>query len=105
MLEQRAAQPSSDHASPSVDSRRYLSWRGAQTSLSPSEVRILHALLNATSRVVGRAELAQSANSDARRGLDAHMYRLRIKLQELPGLTLETVPKRGFRLLVCRSDA
>jgi hypothetical protein len=28
------------------------------------------------------------------------MYRLRMKLREMAGLTLETVPKRGFRLMV-----
>ena len=70
------------------------------TTLSPSEVRILHALVEAPASVVGRATLAAIANTDARRGLDAHMYRLRLKLRGLPGLMLETVPKRGFRLVV-----
>ena len=105
MLEQRTRPLASGPAAPTVDTHRYLAWRGAQMSLSPSEVRILHALINAGPRVVGRAELAKIAETDVRRGLDAHMYRLRHKLLEMPGLTLETVPKRGFRLLVCSADA
>ena len=91
-------------ATPYLDRRQYLAWRSVQTSLSPSELRILNALLAAASRVVGRSELARTAGTDARRGLDAHMYRLRLKLRDLPGLTLETVPKRGFRLLAPVSD-
>ena len=83
-----------------IDRHRGLAWGGAATTLSPTEVRILHALVDATARVVGRSELAAVANTDARRGLDAHMYRLRMKLRDMPGLTLETVPKRGFRLIV-----
>jgi DNA-binding winged helix-turn-helix (wHTH) protein len=101
MLDQRTVQLTSQAGEPWVDSRRHLAWQGTETSLSPSEVRILRALLSASSRVVGRMELADVADTDARRGLDAHMYRLRHKLQEFPGLILETVPKRGFRLLVC----
>jgi DNA-binding winged helix-turn-helix (wHTH) protein len=92
---------SSDPASPPSARHRTPAWRDTLTSLSPSEMRILNALLEAPARVVGRDELARAAATDARRGLDAHMYRLRHKLHSLPGLTLETVPKRGFRLVVC----
>ena len=68
--------------------------------LSPAEARILATLLRAQSKVVPRDELALAAASQARHGLDSHMYRLRQKLNQVEGWRLETVPKRGFRLLV-----
>jgi DNA-binding winged helix-turn-helix (wHTH) protein len=89
---------------PQIDRHRCLAWAGVATMLSPSEVRILHALFDATSRVVGRTELAALADTDPRRGLDAHMYRLRMKLRDMPGLTLETIPKRGFRLTIAAPE-
>jgi DNA-binding winged helix-turn-helix (wHTH) protein len=32
------------------------------------------------------------------------MYRLRMKLRDMPGLTLETIPKRGFRLTIAAPE-
>jgi DNA-binding winged helix-turn-helix (wHTH) protein len=86
---------------PELDGEGILCWGEVQAVLSPAEARILSVLLAAPARVVTRDELAATACTEVRRGLDTHIYRLRHKLRVFHGLELETVPKRGFRLNLC----
>ena len=76
----------------------WMQWGDRHTTLSPAEARIVRELLTCRSRVVTRRELALAVGTEIRRGLDAHIYRLRQKLRVFYNLELETVPKRGFRL-------
>jgi DNA-binding response OmpR family regulator len=75
---------------------------GKQIALSATEVRILAELVRARGAAVSRDELARAIDGDrfAGRALDAHVYRLRRKLRDVPGAHLETVRQRGFRLQV-----
>ena len=81
-----------------LDATGLMQWGDRQTNLSPAEARMVHELLSRRSTVVSRHELAMRAVTEVRRGLDAHIYRLRQKLSVFYNLELETVPKRGFRL-------
>jgi DNA-binding response OmpR family regulator len=78
-----------------------MDWGDRHADLSPAEARIVRELL--TSRaVVTRRRLAMMAGTEVRRGLDAHIYRLRHKLSVFYNMELETVPKRGFRLNISK---
>ena len=81
-----------------LDATGYLQWGDRQASLSPAEARMVGELLRTRTGVVSRRQLAMLAGTEVRRGLDAHIYRLRHKLSVFGNMELETVPKRGFRL-------
>ena len=81
-----------------LDNTGYMQWGDRETSLSPAETRMVRELLSTRTGVVSRRQLALLAGTEVRRGLDAHIYRLRHKLSVFYNLELETVPKRGFRI-------
>ena len=96
----RGIPASSGAGLPHPDCELRLQGSAGSVVLSPAEARILATLLRAQCRVVPRDQLALAAASQAGHGLDSHMYRLRQKLTQVRGLRLETVPKRGFRLVM-----
>jgi DNA-binding response OmpR family regulator len=89
-----------------VDLRNFEAWQGSQRlALTPTELRILAALVGADGDVVTKHELqlaawgTAGAHEDNR--LQAHMRRLRSKLGEVPGdgaCRVRTVRGVGFRL-------
>jgi DNA-binding response OmpR family regulator len=89
-----------------VDLRNYEAWRGSQRlALTPTEIRVLGALVGAQGDVVTKHDLQRAAwgtagaHDDNR--LQAHMRRLRSKLDGAvgdPGCRVRTVRGVGFRL-------
>jgi DNA-binding winged helix-turn-helix (wHTH) protein len=77
-----------------------LVWTDRFVPLSVTEVQIAQRLLVESGRVVSLSELNRviSRPLSDRRAIEAHLYRLRKKLQEIPVLELETVRQRGYRL-------
>ncbi len=69
------------------------------TSLSPSEARVLHALVDARGAVVGKRALGRLAgvDSDDPHATEVIVARLRRRLGDDAAL-VETVPRRGYRL-------
>lgn len=71
--------------------------------LSPLPARILAALVRANGAVVESRALREAIWGDAaveERNLNQQIYVLRRALQREPGLSIENVPRRGYRLLV-----
>ncbi len=80
-----------------------LEVHGRTVPLSVTEHRLLERLLLRPGAPVTRAELLRTlgdgADNDSR-ALDAHIYRLRRKLCDIPGVHLETLRQRGFSLRI-----
>lgn len=76
-------------------------WKNIEVPLTPSEADIIRRLYEREGTIVSREELAAIAGcSPSRsRALDAHVHRLRQKL-EIPGVELLTERQRGFRLVL-----
>mgnify|MGYP002078269196 FL=1 len=76
-------------------------WKGVDVVLTPTEAEILRRLYQHEGNVVSREELAAIAgcNATQSRALDAHIHRLRQKL-EIPGVELVTERQRGFGLVL-----
>jgi hypothetical protein len=76
-------------------------WKGSQVTLTDTEASLLQRLLEMVGSVVVREELARLAGvrSEGSRALEAHVHRLRQKLQ-IPGVELLTERQRGFRLVL-----
>jgi len=85
---------------PEIDDSSF-SWKGYQVCLTPTESAVIHRLYEHEGSVVGRDELARIAgvNSTGSRALEAHIHRLRQKL-DVPGVDLLTERQRGFRLVL-----
>lgn len=88
-----------------------LEVRGRSVPLSMKEHRLLARLLARPGAPVTRADLELAiadgpteADRAAGRALDAHVYRLRRKLHDVPGLRLETLRQRGFSLQLELAD-
>lgn len=98
-LERREAQDGAMLASPEVHDDG-LSWAGGFVPLSATEVRLTRRLLEDADRLVSRSELNRVIGHCAseRRAVEAHLYRLRHKLREVPVLELRTIRQRGYRL-------
>jgi DNA-binding response OmpR family regulator len=79
-------------------------WRGQHVSLSAAELRLFARLLRARGATLSRWEMGEALGSleagASSRALDAHIYRIRRKLRDLPGMQLETVRQRGARLRI-----
>jgi DNA-binding response OmpR family regulator len=73
-----------------------------RVALTGSEAGLLACLLAAGPRVVSRAELTKALwgvqSHDTGRAVDTHIHRLRQKLAGIPGITIATIRRRGFRL-------
>ena len=76
-------------------------WKGVDVSLTPTEADIARRLFEREGTIVSREELAVIAGCSPTRSraLDAHIHRLRQKL-EIPGVDLLTERQRGFRLVL-----
>lgn len=98
-LERRRVLEGSPRALPQVHDDG-LSWGGHFVPLSATEVRITRRLLEDADRLVSRSELNRVIGHCAseRRAVEAHLYRLRHKLHEIPVLELRTIRQRGYRL-------
>lgn len=83
---------------PQIDDDSF-SWKGRRVQLTPVEATLLQRLFRLEGTTVGRAELARVAGVSGAggRALDAHVHRLRRKL-DIPGVDLATERQRGFRL-------
>jgi hypothetical protein len=80
-----------------------IAWRGQLVSLSPLECRLMRRLATEAGSVVTRDILARDLWDNvyaAGRSVDAHIYRMRRRLAALKGVRIETVHKRGFRLIL-----
>ncbi len=76
-------------------------WKGVEVPLTPSEAEIVRRLYEHEGTIVSREELAAIAGCSPihSRALDAHVHRLRQKLN-VPGVELLTERQRGFRLVL-----
>ena len=81
-----------------------VSFGGLRVELSRIEQQLILRLWRSRGRTVARDELAADfgplLGTELGKALDAHVYRLRKKLIPLPGLRIETVRQRGFRLAI-----
>lgn len=81
---------------------RVVTWKGAEISFTPTEVRLLCMLATRPGRVLSREELQQQVKSGdvpiGSRTVDMHMFRIREKLGEA-GSYLETVRGVGYRFV------
>lgn len=90
-----------------VIERGVLHFRHATASLSPIAVLLLEQFIGRPGRTVTRDELVYAVWPDRstrpatsrRNGLDVHIGRVRAVIEPL-GLTIETIPTRGYRLMV-----
>lgn len=86
-----------------IVSERVLAWRGVALPISSLESTVLRILVDARGHVVERGRFARAIwgqyATDPGRAVDAHVYRLRRRMAALPGIEIETVRKRGFRLV------
>lgn len=98
-LERREVQDGTTLALPEVHEDG-LSWGDHFVPLSATEVRITRRLLEDADHLVSRSELNRVIGHCAseRRAVEAHLYRLRHKLHEIPVLELRTIRQRGYRL-------
>ncbi len=75
---------------------------GTVVDLTFNEFELLRILLGAGGSVLSRDELNRRLDGDESgehpRRIDTHIHRLRIKLQGMQGLTLDTVRNVGYRL-------
>jgi biotin operon repressor len=76
-------------------------WKGIEVPLTPAEADIVRRLYQHEGAVVSREDLAAIAgcNPTGSRALDAHIHRLRSKLN-VPGVEVLTERQRGFRLVL-----
>ncbi len=76
-------------------------WKGVEVPLTPSEADIVRRLYEHEGTIVSREELSAIAGCSPTRSraLDAHVHRLRQKL-DVPGVELLTERQRGFRLVL-----
>ena len=83
-----------------------LRWTGRFVPLSATEVRLARRLIEDRGAVVPRDELNRLIGhySSEKRAVEAHLYRLRHKLRDLPGLRIQTVRQRGYRLDVMSDE-
>ncbi|MGD9935223.1 MAG: helix-turn-helix domain-containing protein [Dehalococcoidia bacterium] len=82
---------------------RALGWQGVTLPISGLEATVLRILVAARGHVVERGRIARAIwgpyATDPGRAVDAHVYRLRRRMVALDGIEIETVRKRGFRLV------
>lgn len=91
--------------------RHEATWDGAPVSLTPSEFRLLAALIGQPGRVFGRLDLLAQIQGDAYAGyertIDAHVKNLRKKLAATGGpsaaASVATVPGIGYKLELPRA--
>jgi hypothetical protein len=83
-----------------------LRWEDRFVPLSATEVRITRRLLEDADRLVSRSELNRVIGHcvSERRAVEAHLYRLRHKLQPIPVLELRTIRQRGYQLHLKPAD-
>lgn len=85
---------------PELDDDGIIRFRGSWISLSPLERSVALPLVERFQAVVGRENLARHAwpnRAPTRNALDAHMLRLRRRLESI-GLEIKTVRSRGYLL-------
>ncbi len=85
---------------PRMDDKDFC-WKGHRVALTAAESALMGRLVEMAGVVVGRDELARIINVPraGNRALDAHIHRLRQKLQ-VPGVEVRTERQRGFRLVL-----
>jgi DNA-binding response OmpR family regulator len=88
--------------------RRRIRLGGADVPLTPSEYRLLAALMSRPDGVMTRDELARamwgSVGGNAGRAIDVHVRRLRAKLGAFGAPPILTVRGSGYRLVLDRSE-
>jgi two-component system OmpR family response regulator len=89
--------------------RLTLSWAGRSQELPPKEFGLLFKLASRPGRVFTRAELLEEiwgpeSDSDER-NVDAHVKKLRHRLEGNPDLAIETVRGLGYKAVLTRGGA
>jgi hypothetical protein len=98
------------HAPKAIVSDIAFAWLGQSVELSPLQAKIVQLLVEANGTVVTEREMAYLLwghyIDDPGRAIEAHIYRLRKRLNEMHGVHLQTIRQRGFQLLLSepRSD-
>ncbi|MFB9326725.1 winged helix-turn-helix domain-containing protein [Paenibacillus aurantiacus] len=84
-----------------------VTWRGQAMSLLPKEYGLLRYLHRHAGQTLSREQLLDGVwpmETPTDRTVDDHVYRLRRKLAEWPGIRIETIRGRGYRLIAEESN-